>query len=94
MITRTEIYKIIRILSFAFAYKEYGSPQEYNPSNKGYKPNVLVAYPNTKQIKSIWLDVESINQVKLKRLFSRHKEVNLQFFINYLDGFYRVGWKV
>ena len=94
MITRTEIDKIIGIFSFAFAYKDHGSPQEYIPTNKGYRPNVLVAYPNNKEIKSIWLDVESINEIKIKRLLSRHKEVNRHFFFNYFEGFYRIGWKV
>jgi len=94
MITKSEIDQINRILSFAFSCKMSENPLAYDPSSRIQRANTLTLYPNHKQVTSVWMDIDHLNEVKLKRLFSRHKEINLPFFVNYLDGFYRVGWKV
>ena len=54
----------------------------------------VVKYTKDNQIKALWLDFKDLNQWTLKILFMKHKQVNQAFFINEVNGFYRVGWKL
>jgi hypothetical protein len=54
----------------------------------------VVQYMVKNQIVAIWLDIEVVNTAKLKILFTRHKEVNHDFFIQQIGKYYRFGWKV
>lgn len=65
--------------------------QNYVSNDK--RVNYMVQMLKNRKPVAIWTDVEKLNEYKLKILFKRHKEVNLQFFIHYLDDFYRIGFK-
>ena len=54
----------------------------------------VVKYTKEKHITAVWLDFKDLNQWMLKILFMKHKQVNQAFFINEVNGFYRVGWKL
>ena len=54
----------------------------------------VVKYTKENHIMAVWLDIEDLNQWVLKILFMKHKQVNQAFFINEVNGFYRVGWKL
>lgn len=54
----------------------------------------VVQYIEKNKIVAIWLDIEVVNTAKLKILFTRHKEVNHDFFIQQIENYYRFGWKV
>lgn len=54
----------------------------------------IVKYLKDDVIISIWFDAEKLAERDLKFFFKHHKESEKQFFINYLDGFYRIGFKV
>jgi hypothetical protein len=64
--------------------------------NKEYEHRFghVVQFKSKNKIIAIWLDLPSLNAPKLKILFTRHKEVNHNFFIQEIDDFYRVGWKL
>jgi hypothetical protein len=68
------------------------SVQNYIDNNK--RPNYIVRLLNKRKPIAYWMDVDNVNEAKLKILFKRHKEVDKQFFIQYLDGFYRIGFKI
>ena len=54
----------------------------------------IVKYIKEKHTTAVWLDFKDLNQWTLKILFMKHKQVNQDFFINEVNGFYRVGWKL
>lgn len=54
----------------------------------------VVNYIKEKHTTAVWLDFKDLNQWMLKILFMKHKQVNHAFFINEVNGFYRVGWKL
>lgn len=54
----------------------------------------VVKYIKNYQTTAVWLDFKDLNQWELKILFTKHKQVNQAFFINEVNGFYRVGWKL
>jgi len=54
----------------------------------------VVKYMKDKRTTAVWLDFKDLNQWMLKILFMKHKQVNHAFFINEVNGFYRVGWKL
>ena len=54
----------------------------------------VVKYTKDNQIKALWLDFKDLNQWTLKILFMKHKQVNHDFFIQQIDNYYRVGWKI
>jgi hypothetical protein len=54
----------------------------------------VVKYIKEKHTTAVWLDFKDLNQWMLKILFMKHKQVNHAFFINEVNGFYRVGWKL
>ncbi|MFC4817630.1 hypothetical protein [Flavobacterium sp. GCM10023249] len=68
------------------------SVQDYLDNNK--RPNYIVRLLNKRKVIAYWIDIDKINEAKLKILFKRHKEVDKQFFIQYLDDFYRIGFKI
>ena len=67
------------------------SIQNYKSNDKllGY----LVQYLTNGKITAIWFDTEKLTERDLKCFFKHHKESDKHFFINYLDGFYIVGFK-
>jgi hypothetical protein len=54
----------------------------------------LAQFEKERKIVAFWLDIKVLNQWKLKILFQKHKKVNHSFFIQQIDDFYRIGWKV
>ena len=54
----------------------------------------VVKYTKDKHITAVWLDFKDLNQWMLKILFMKHKQVNHTFFIQQIDNYYRVGWKI
>ena len=54
----------------------------------------VVKHIKGKHTTAVWLDFKDLNQWMLKILFMKHKQVNHAFFINEVNGFYRVGWKL
>ncbi len=68
------------------------SPQDYVSNEKNV--GAIVCYPSVKNCRSFWVDIENINEYKLKILFKRHKEVPFKFFIYQVDSYYRIGWKI
>lgn len=54
----------------------------------------VVKYTKNYNTTAVWLDFKDLNQWTLKILFTKHKQVNHAFFINEINGFYRVGWKL
>ena len=54
----------------------------------------VVKFPKEKHITAVWLDFKDLNQWMLKILFMKHKQVNHTFFIQQIDNYYRVGWKI
>ena len=67
------------------------SIQNYKSNDKllGY----LVQHLTNGKITAIWFDAEKLTERDLKYFFKYHKESDKHFFINYLDGFYRIGFK-
>lgn len=53
----------------------------------------LVQYKTKNKITAIWFDVLALNDRDLKFIFKTHHQSNKQFFIHYLGGFYRIGFK-
>lgn len=62
--------------------------------NNEKKINYIIRLSNKRKAIAYWTDMESMNEAKLKILFKRHNEVDKEFFIHYLDGFYRIGFKI
>lgn len=54
----------------------------------------VVKYIKGKHTTAVWLDFKDLNQWALKILFMKHKQVNHAFFIQEIDNYYRVGWKI
>lgn len=68
------------------------SIQNYKSNDKliGY----LVQYPKNGKIIAIWFDAEKLSERDLRYFFKHHKISDKIFFITYLDGFYRIGFKL
>lgn len=54
----------------------------------------VVKYIKGKHTTAVWLDFKDLNQWALKILFMKHKQVNQAFFIQQIDNYYRVDWKI
>lgn len=54
----------------------------------------VVKYNKGKMVVAVWLDFTDLNEYKLKVLFQKHKQVKHSFFIQQIDNFYRIGWKI
>lgn len=91
MINNKDIDLLFRFAKFVSS-KTSESIQNYKTNEKliGY----LVQYSKQGKIKAIWFDVEKLNENHLKFFFKHHKESDKQFFIKYLDNFYRIGFEI
>lgn len=91
MITHEDIDKA-RSIYIQLQCKLWESPQNFVSNEKNV--GAIVCYPSVKNCRSFWVDIEKLNEFKLKVLFKRHKEVPHNLFIQEIDSFYRVGWKL
>lgn len=89
-----EIVAIKNILTLVNGSPINESLQHYIKDNDNYRANTLICYPDAKAIKAVWMDFEKLNEYKLKLLMKRHKEINRKFFLHWMNGYYRIGWKV
>lgn len=53
----------------------------------------VVRYKKSNLVTAIWFDVEKLSERDLRYFFKHHKESDKQFFIEYLENFYRIGFK-
>lgn len=90
MIEQNEIELLFRMAKFIHS-RTSDSIQNYKSNDKllGY----LVQYIKNGKITAIWFDVEKLSERDLKFIFKHHKESNKVLFINYIDDFYRIGFK-
>lgn len=92
MITKTEIQVIYSIFKHIVPNLNENI-QKYDDS-LNYRFCHVVQFEKGNNIIAVWLDLKDLNQWKLKILFQKHKQVKHSFFIQEIDDFYRVGWKV
>ncbi len=92
MISKTEI-EIIHSIFKQITPNLADNIQIYDESQK-CRISHLVKFEKNKKIVSVWLDFKELNQWKLKILFQKHKQIDHVFFIQQVDDFYRVGWKL
>lgn len=71
--------------------KTADSIQNYKSPDKllGY----VVQYFKNDQVYAIWFDAEKLSERDFRFIFKHHKLSDKEFFIKYLDGFYRIGFK-
>lgn len=91
MINQTDIDLLFRMAKFVNS-KTTESIQNYTSVEK--RVGCVVRFFKNGNIVAIWFDAEKLSERDLKFFFKHHKESKKQFFINYLDGFYRIGFKV
>lgn len=91
MIEQKDIDLLFKIANFIHS-RTSESIQDYKSNEKliGY----VVRYIINGQINAIWFDVEKLSERDLRFIFKHHKESKKQFFINHLDDFYRIGFKI
>lgn len=91
MITLEDIDKARSIYN-QIKCKLWESPQNFVSNEK--RTGAIVCYPSVKNCRSFWVDIDSLNEYKLKIIFKRHKEVPHSLFVQQIDNYYRVGWKL
>ena len=70
--------------------------ENFQVFDKEYKHRYshLVYYVSKNKIVAVWLDFEVLNKYKLEYLFKNHSQIKSNFFVQQIDNFYRVGWKL
>jgi hypothetical protein len=85
-------------IQLLFKIARYINPSTHeaiqNYINNDFRPEYIVQYKKQNKILAIWFDTLKLNERDLKYIFKNHPQSSQQFFIHYIKGFYRIGFKI
>lgn len=90
MINQNDIDLLMRMAKLVNS-KTTESLQTFVSADK--RVGCIVKYLKDHKIIAIWFDTEKLAERDLRFFFKHHKQSDKVFFINYIDDFYRIGFK-